>query len=84
MIDVHFDWAAACPFCHDGHPAMIDMGTDFWITCRRCGANGPSGKNVAEALQRWNHSRAVSEHAMSLQGLPGLVGQSRSEMLKRG
>ena len=46
--------AMECPFCGSTNPALIDQETTYWVSCKACRANGPSGNSAQQALERWN------------------------------
>ena len=47
--------AMECPFCGGTDPELIDLETTFWVSCKTCSANGPSGESDEQALERWNN-----------------------------
>ncbi len=53
--------AMECPFCGSTNPELIDLDTTFWVSCKTCTANGPSGNSVEQALERWNWIRRVDK-----------------------
>lgn len=46
----------ACPFCPVPTVKMVfnPNGDDAFVECSRCKTQGPSGKNEAEAIAKWN------------------------------
>ena len=60
--------AMECPFCRSTVPELIDLGTTFWVSCKACSANGPSGYSAEQAVEYWNSIGHVTEekgHDMS-------------------
>lgn len=53
--------AMECPFCGSTCPELIDLGTTFWVSCKACSANGPSGNSAEQALEQWNGTGHTAE-----------------------
>lgn len=51
--------AKECPFCGSTDPELIDLETTFWVNCKACSANGPSGDSAEQALEYWNWTGQV-------------------------
>jgi len=53
-----------CPFCGSREIdipefAMGVAPAKYWvISCPSCGAEGPSGRTLAEAVEKWNRRKA--------------------------
>ena len=45
-----------CPFCknRDQSTLLIMQGTDYWVACGECGAEGPYRSKIEEARLAWN------------------------------
>jgi hypothetical protein len=55
--------AMKCPFCASTELQLLDLQTTFWVTCKTCSANGPSGDSPEQALEYWNWTGPVAEEA---------------------
>lgn len=53
--------AMGCPFCGSTDPELIYLGTTFWVRCKACGANGPSGNGAEQALEHWNRKEQLEK-----------------------
>lgn len=43
----------ACPFCGSWSVTAFKK-VSCWVQCDGCGANGPEGEKLAEAVAKWN------------------------------
>jgi Restriction alleviation protein Lar len=50
----------SCPFC-DAQPMVQKRGYSQQIICPACGAAGPIGMDIADAVDKWNRCRTVEE-----------------------
>jgi len=53
--------AVKCPFCGSTELQLLDLQTTFWVTCKACSANGPSGDSPEQALECWNRTGLATE-----------------------
>ena len=53
--------AVKCPFCGGNELQLLDLQTTFWVTCKTCSANGPSGNSPEQALEYWDRTGVVTE-----------------------
>ena len=53
--------AVKCPFCGSTELQLLDLQTTFWVTCKTCSANGPSGDSAEQALEYWNWTGLAAE-----------------------
>lgn len=49
----------ACPFC-DAKPRLIGPVL-VAVECEACGARGPRGMDIPDAVDKWNRCRSVEE-----------------------
>lgn len=53
--------AMECPFCGGTEPQLVNLETKFWVSCKACGAHGPSGNTAEQALEHWNWNGYVAD-----------------------
>lgn len=55
--------ATACPFCGSDLASVVraDNGALCFVTCERCGSEGPAGASAVEAASRWNRRSTSSD-----------------------
>ncbi len=53
-----------CPFCgRDQAVSARGSRTSWWVMCETCHAEGPTGSNEDDAIEKWN-KRLVSKEAV--------------------
>ena len=58
-----------CPFCknRDQSTLLIMQGTDYWVACDECGAEGPYRSTIEQARLAWNtRAPILSEREMEM------------------
>jgi hypothetical protein len=48
--------AKPCPFCENRELVLVSGEREWFVWCRRCDCNGPSGPNKPKALILWNEA----------------------------
>jgi hypothetical protein len=46
--------ARACPFCHTSQQDLASEEEGFYLWCTVCGAMGPAGTDLQDAISQWN------------------------------
>lgn len=58
-----FEKMNACPFCNSNE-LIKHAGPVYFIKCETCDAEGPSGKDSEEALEKWNTASRKREEEL--------------------